>query len=114
MGRFGEQPKGEILFDYEERPEATGERDGGLGADFRRDRPRAAAGGPEVIIVRRLGKLWERMRATVRNEPVDLEFQAADGRTRWPGGGAGSAYVRGGADIARGSGAGGELAALRH
>ena len=28
------------------------------------------------MIVRRLGKLWERMRGTVRNEPRDLEFQA--------------------------------------
>src|SRR5882724_2371011 len=28
------------------------------------------------MIVRRLGKLWERMRNTVRNEPRDLEFQA--------------------------------------
>ena len=26
--------------------------------------------------MRRLGKLWERMLATVRNEPVDLDFQA--------------------------------------
>src|SRR5689334_1769191 len=28
------------------------------------------------MIVRRLGKLWERMRETVRKEPRDLEFQA--------------------------------------
>src|SRR5438094_1346092 len=28
------------------------------------------------MIVRRLGKLWARMRDTVRNEPRDLEFQA--------------------------------------
>jgi len=28
------------------------------------------------MIVRRLGKLWERMCGTVRNEPGDLEFQA--------------------------------------
>src|SRR5882724_10487882 len=28
------------------------------------------------MIVRRLGKLWERMRNTVRNRPHDLEFQA--------------------------------------
>ena len=28
------------------------------------------------MIVRRLGKLWERMRNTVRNQPHDLEFQA--------------------------------------
>ena len=27
------------------------------------------------MIARRLGKLWQRMRATVRNEPHDLEFQ---------------------------------------
>ena len=27
------------------------------------------------MIVRRLGKLWQRMRDTVRNEPCDLEFQ---------------------------------------
>src|SRR4051812_42916819 len=75
VGRFGKQSQGEILFHYEERPEATGERDGGLGTDFRRDRPRAAAGGPEVM-ARRLEKLWERMRGTLRNEPGDPEFQA--------------------------------------
>src|SRR5438876_10398142 len=28
------------------------------------------------MIVRRLGKLWERMRNTVRNKPHTLEFQA--------------------------------------
>ena len=28
------------------------------------------------MIVRRLGKLWERMRNTVRNKPRTLEFQA--------------------------------------
>src|SRR6185436_9106329 len=39
------------------------------------DRPGTAAGGAEVM-ARRLGKLWERMRATVRNLPRDLEFQA--------------------------------------
>src|SRR5207245_2908166 len=57
------------------RPETTGETDGGLGADIGRDRPRAAVGGPRLIIVRRLGNLWERMCGTVRNEPGDLEFQ---------------------------------------
>ena len=29
-----------------------------------------------MMIVGRLGKLWERMRNTVRNKPHDLEFQA--------------------------------------
>jgi hypothetical protein len=62
VGRFREQSEGKILFDYQERPEAAGEGDGRLGADFRRDRPRAAAGEPEVMI-RRLLKLWTRIRA---------------------------------------------------
>src|SRR5262249_33155935 len=64
------------LFDYEGRPEATGQRDGGLGADLRRDRTGAAAGGPEVMIGRRLAKLWARLRGTVRNPSRDVEFQA--------------------------------------
>ena len=74
VGRFGEQPQSEVLFDYQERPETTGERDGGLGAYFRRDRPRAEAGGPEVMS-RRFRKLWERLRAALRDAPSDPEFQ---------------------------------------
>src|SRR6266446_10279975 len=65
-----------MLFDYKEGPEAIGERDGRLGEDLWSDRSPAAIGGPEIMIVRRLGKLWERMRNTVRNKPHTLEFQA--------------------------------------
>src|SRR5450432_2257655 len=75
VGRFREQPEGEVLFDYEERPETAGEGDGGLGADFRSDRPRAAARGPEVMIRRRLLNWWTRIRATVLHDTRDLEFQ---------------------------------------
>src|SRR5204863_116645 len=76
MGSFGEEPQGEILLDYEERPQAARERDGGLEADFRRDRARAAAGRRELMMVRRLRKLLDRFRGAVRNDPRDLEFQA--------------------------------------
>src|SRR5207253_7303943 len=74
VGRFREQSEGKVLFDYEERPQTTGEGDGGLGADLRSDRPRAAARGPEVMI--RLRKVWTRIRSTVLNGPRDPEFQA--------------------------------------
>src|SRR5712691_8022059 len=74
VGRFREQSEGEILFDYEKRPETAGEGDGRLGADFRCDRPRAAADEPNVVI-RRLLNLWTRIRGTLRNEPRDVEFQ---------------------------------------
>src|SRR5438132_13613963 len=75
VGRFREQSEGEILFDYEKRLETAGEGNGRLGADFRRDWPRAADGEPEVMI-RGLLKLWSRLRRTVRNEPRDLEFHS--------------------------------------
>src|SRR5262245_37593123 len=74
VGRVREQSEGQILFDYEERPEATREGDGGLGADFRCDRPRAAAREPEAMI-RKLLTLWTRILGTVRNESRDSEFQ---------------------------------------
>src|SRR5439155_4600379 len=74
VGRFREQSEGEVLFDYEERPETTGEGDGGLGVDFRRDWPRAASREPEAVI-RKLLKLWMRILGTVRNESRDSEFQ---------------------------------------
>src|SRR5436853_19594 len=75
VGRFREQSKGEILFDHEKRLETAVEGNRRLGADFRRDWPRAAAGEPEVMI-RALLKLRSRLRGTVRDEPRDLEFQA--------------------------------------
>src|SRR5579859_7950081 len=75
MGRIGEQPQGEVLLHYQERHQATRQRNGGLGADLRCHRARAAAGGRKVM-ARRLAKLWQRMRASIRNDPRDLEFQA--------------------------------------
>ena len=75
LGRVREQSEGKILFDYEEGPETTREGDGGLAADFRCDRPRAAAGDPEAMI-RRLARLWMRVLGTVRNESLDSDFQS--------------------------------------
>src|SRR5262245_41633868 len=76
MGRIGEQPQGEVLFDHEERPETAGERDRGVAADFRRHRTRPAAAESAVTIARRLAVLWKRLRASLHDEPSDPEFQA--------------------------------------
>src|SRR5262249_18213728 len=74
VGCFGEQPQGEVLLDYEKRRQTTGEGDRRLGADFRRDRPRAAVGEREAMI-RRVRNLWARLRGRVRDRQRDLEFQ---------------------------------------
>src|SRR4029079_653156 len=76
VGGLGEQPEGAVLFDHEARTEAAGERDGGVAAVRRRHRPRAPAGGTEVVRVRRLATVWQRLRRTIRGAPRDLEFDA--------------------------------------
>src|SRR5215510_9223254 len=76
MGRVGEQPQGEVLFDYQAGPEATGERDSGLGADIRRHRPRAPARGTPPMIPRGLARYCARAWRTLRRDSGDPGFHA--------------------------------------
>ena len=49
MGRLGQQPEGEVLFDHQAGAQATGPRNRELGAHLQRDRPRTAAGESAVV-----------------------------------------------------------------
>src|SRR6185436_17240024 len=54
LGYVREQPQSQVLCDYQERAEATGARDGGLGTDLRCHRARASFGRPEMTTLRQL------------------------------------------------------------
>src|SRR5580693_50034 len=76
MGHFCEQPQGQILRDYQKRPETNGRTRRPLAASFRCDGPRACDARRSEAVKSRLQEALNRLRCFVRRKPLENELDA--------------------------------------
>src|SRR5580658_68688 len=74
VGHIGEQPQGQVLFDYQAGANTTCCRDGKLGADLWRDRPCFAFGGGEMKMISSIFRFVSRVIGLFGRKEADSEF----------------------------------------